>query len=135
MQKSWKNGSQYLYTYHLDSAIYICYTYHIVNLSIHVHFFFKKNLFFCCTGSSWLLHGLSLVAVSGGYSLVAVCKRRLVEAFLAVCRAWPLEQGLRSRGGCTWLLRRIGDLPRPGTEPVSPALAGRFFTTEPQRNL
>ena len=74
--------------------------------------------------------GFSLV-VSGGYSLVAVCKRRLVEAFLAVCRAWPLEQGLRSRGGCTWLLRRIGDLPRPGTEPVSPALAGRFFTTEP----
>ena len=70
MQKSWKNGSQYLYTYHLDSAIYICYTYHIVNLSIH--FFFKKNLFFCCTGSSWLLHGLSLVAVSGGYSLAVV---------------------------------------------------------------
>ena len=23
------------------------------------------------------------------------------------------------------------DLPRPGVEPVSPALAGRFFTTEP----
>jgi len=24
-----------------------------------------------------------------------------------------------------------GDLPNPGVEPVSPALAGRFFTTEP----
>ena len=24
-----------------------------------------------------------------------------------------------------------GNLPDPGTEPVSPALAGRFFTTEP----
>jgi len=24
-----------------------------------------------------------------------------------------------------------GDLPRPGIKPVSPALAGRFFTTEP----
>ena len=24
-----------------------------------------------------------------------------------------------------------GDLPDPGTEPVSPALAGGFFTTEP----
>ena len=24
-----------------------------------------------------------------------------------------------------------GDLPNPGTEPMSPALAGRFFTTEP----
>ena len=26
-----------------------------------------------------------------------------------------------------------GDLPDPGIEPVSPALAGRFFTTEPPR--
>ena len=25
----------------------------------------------------------------------------------------------------------LGDLPNPGTEPKSPALAGRFFTTEP----
>ena len=24
-----------------------------------------------------------------------------------------------------------GDLPRPGIEPASPALVGRFFTTEP----
>ena len=24
-----------------------------------------------------------------------------------------------------------GDLPDPGTEPISPALAGGFFTTEP----
>ena len=24
-----------------------------------------------------------------------------------------------------------GNLPKPGTEPVSPALAGRFFNTEP----
>ena len=28
---------------------------------------------------------------------------------------------------CTW------GLPGPGVEPVSPALAGRFFTTEPKR--
>ena len=27
----------------------------------------------------------------------------------------------------------LGDLPDPGTEPASPALAGRFFTTEPPR--
>ena len=25
----------------------------------------------------------------------------------------------------------LGDLPDPGIEPTSPALAGRFFTTEP----
>ena len=28
----------------------------------------------------------------------------------------------------------LGDLPDPGTEPVSPALAGGFFTTEPPGN-
>ena len=26
-----------------------------------------------------------------------------------------------------------GDLPDPGIKPTSPSLAGRFFTTEPQR--
>ena len=86
-------------------------------------------LFLALTGA-----GFSLV-VGGGCSLVAVCELRLVEAFLVVCRAWPLERGLSSCGGWTWLLRRIGDLPRPGIEPVSPALAGRFFTAEPQGNL
>ena len=28
-----------------------------------------------------------------------------------------------------------GDLPRPGTEPTSPALAGRFLTSEPPGKL
>ena len=32
--------------------------------------------------------------------------------------------------GCHFLLQ--GDLLDPGIEPASPALAGRFFTTEPQ---
>ena len=91
-------------------------------------YFFLALMDLCCCA------GFSLV-VSGGYSLVAVCELRLVEAFLVVCRAWPLERGLSSCGGWTWLLRRIGDLPRPGIKPVSPALAGRFFTAEPQGNL
>ena len=33
--------------------------------------------------------------------------------------------------GCHFLLQ--GDLPNPGIEPTSPALAGRFFTAEPAR--
>ena len=33
--------------------------------------------------------------------------------------------------GCHFLLQ--GNLPRPGMEPTTPALAGRFFTTEPPR--
>ena len=38
---------------------------------------------------------------------------------------------LRSCGSRAWLLRGMWDLPRPGLEPVSPALAGRFLTTVP----
>ena len=38
---------------------------------------------------------------------------------------------LSSYGSRAQLLRAMWDLPRPGHEPVSPALAGRFSTTAP----
>ena len=38
---------------------------------------------------------------------------------------------LSSCGSRAKLLRGMWDLPRPGLEPVSPALAGRFLTTAP----
>ena len=38
---------------------------------------------------------------------------------------------LSSCGSRAWLLRGMWDPPRPGLEPVSPALAGRFSTTAP----
>ena len=38
---------------------------------------------------------------------------------------------LSSRGSRAQLLCGMWDLPRPGLEPVSPALAGRFSTTAP----
>ena len=62
--------------------------------------------------------------------------------FIAV--RWPLtsaaslvaEHGLQMRrlsscGSRAQLLLGMWDLPRPGLEPVSPALAGRFSTTAP----
>ena len=39
--------------------------------------------------------------------------------------------GLSSCSSQAYLLRDMGDPPGPGTKTVSPALAGRFFTTEP----
>ena len=72
--------------------------------------------------------GLSLVAANGGHSSSGCAGLSL---------SWPLL--LRSAGS-----RRAGsvvvahgpscgmwDLPRPGLEPVSPALAGRLSTTAP----
>ena len=40
-------------------------------------------------------------------------------------------RGLSNCGSRAQLLRSMWDLPRPGLEPVSPALAGRFSTTAP----
>ena len=65
--------------------------------------------------------GFSLEAESWGYSLAAM--QASCRTGFSCCGAQVLEHGLNSCG--TW------DLPGPGIEPVSPALAGRVFTTEP----
>ena len=44
---------------------------------------------------------------------------------------WALEHRLNSCGAQAYLLCSMWDFPAPGTEPVFPALAGGFFTTEP----
>ena len=77
---------------------------------------------FCARAfSSCGKRGPLLITVRGPPTVAAspVTEHRLQTRMLNNCgsRAQPL------RG--TW------DLPRPGLEPVSPALAGRFPTTEP----
>ena len=44
-----------------------------------VFFFFSNFIIFGCAGSS-LLHGLSLIAESRGYSLAVVCRRLIAVA-------------------------------------------------------
>ena len=93
--------------------------------------------------------GLSLVAASRGYSLLwctgfsslwlllcwapALGAQAPVAAArgLSNCGLWALEHRLCSCGARAQLLRSMWDLPRPGLEPVSPALAGGFLTTAP----
>ena len=55
----------------------------------------------------------------------------VVARGLSSCGSWALECRLSSCGAWAQLLRGMWDLPRPGLEPVSPALAGRFSTTVP----
>ena len=55
---------------------------------------------------------------------------------LTVAASLVVEHRLQTRrlsscGSRTQLLHDMWDLPRPGLEPVSPALAGRFSTTAP----
>ena len=51
------------------------------------------------------------------------------------CSSWSREHELSSCGTQSWLLRGMRDLPRSGVEPLSPALAGGFLTTEPPGKL
>ena len=68
--------------------------------------------FSCCR--AWAIGGRASVAVARG---------------LSSCGSWALECRLSSCGARAYLLRGIWDLPKPGLEPVSPALAGGFLTT------
>ena len=63
--------------------------------------------------------GPLFIAVRGPLTIVAslVGEHRLQTRRLSNC------------GSRAQLLRSMWDLPRPGLEPVSPALAGRFLTT------
>ena len=68
-----------------------------------------------------VMRGPLFIAVRGPLTIVAppVAGHRLQTRRLSSCGSWAQ------------LLRGMWDLPRPGLEPVSPALVGRFSTTAP----
>ena len=76
------------------------------------------------------VRGLSLVAASGGHSS-SWCTGPLTVAASLVAEHRLQRRRLSSCGSRAQLLHGMRDLPRPGLEPVSPALAGRFSTTAP----
>ena len=92
-------------------------------------FFFFSNLFMAMLGlrfcarafSSCGKRGPLFIAVRGPLTIAASL---VAEHRLQMCR-------LSSCGSRAQLLRGMWDLPRPGLEHVSPALAGRFSTTAP----
>ena len=80
------------------------------------------GLHFCARAfSSCGKRGPLFIAVHGPLTITAsrVAEHRLQTRRLSNC------------GSRAQLLRSMWDLPRPGLEPVSPALAGRFSTTAP----
>ena len=54
-----------------------------------------------------------------------------MRAGLSSCGTRALERRLSSCGAWAELFRGMWDLPGPGLEPMSPALAGGFLTTAP----
>ena len=95
---------------------------------------------------------LSLVAASGGYSLLRCAgfslrwllvaehklqvrgPQQLCHAGFSSCGSRALQCRLSSCGTRAQLLHSMWDLPGPGLKPVSPALAGRFLTSAHQRS-
>ena len=112
----------------------------------YVFFFYFINLFIFLYIYFWLrcvfvARRLPLVVAIGGYSLLQ-CAGFLWwllllrttgsrHAGFSSCGSRALERRLRSCGAWASMLRDMRDLPRPGLEPVSPALASELLTTEP----
>ena len=83
---------------------------------------FRSGLRFCARAfSSCGKRGPLFIAVRGPLTIAAslVAEHSLQTRRLSNCGSWAQ------------LLRGMWDLPRPGLEPVCPALAGRFSTTAP----
>ena len=65
-----------------------------------------------------------------GPLFIAVCRPLTIVASLVAEHRLQTRR-LSSCGSRAQLFRSMWDLPRPGLEPVSPALAGGFLTTAP----
>ena len=110
------------------------------------HFVILKNnciylFIFGCAGSS-LLHGL--LSNCGERELLSSCGVQASHCGgffywgawalgctdFSSCGPQALEHQLNSCSPLSWLLCSMWDLPGSEVEPVSPALPGRFFTTE-----
>ena len=95
-------------------------------------FIYLLFIYFLAVLGLRFVRGLSLVAASGGHSS-SRC------AGLSLSRPLPWRGTGSRRAGSVVVAHGpscsvacgMWDLPRPGLEPVSPALAGRFSTTAP----
>ena len=114
-------------------------------------FFLMRKCFvlFCCVGSSLLCAGFLQLWRAGAIlrsgvwvsicSSFSCCRAGALGVWASVvaarglssCGSRALERSLSSCGAWAQLFCSMWDLPRPGLEPVSPALAGRFLTTVP----
>ena len=95
----------------------------------HLLFYFILFIYLWLCWVFVSVRGLSLVAASGGHSSSPCVGLSLSRPLVAEHRLQTRR--LSNCGSRAQLLRGMWDLPRPGLEPVSPALAGRFSTTAP----
>ena len=95
----------------------------------HALFIYFISLFMAVLGLRFCARAFSSCGKWGPLFIV-------VRGPLAIVASLVAEHRLQTRrlsncGSQAQLLRGMWDLPRPGLEPVFPALAGRFSTTAP----
>ena len=105
---------------HFWIGLFVC-LFVCLNLFIYLFLAVLGPRFCARTFSSCGKRGPLFIAVRGPITVAAspVAEDRLQTHRLSSC------------GSQAQLLRGMWDLPRPGLEPMSPALAGRFLTTAP----
>ena len=107
-----KDTSQYLWVNVMSIFIFKVCLFILAELGLH-----------CCMWAS---------SSCGEWRLTLHCSMRGSHCrSFSRCESWALEHWLSSWGSWAWLSRCTRHLSGLGTEPTSPALAGRFFTTEP----
>ena len=121
---------------HVQTVTVLLFPFHLACFQqcfiVTVYIFFFINLF----NYLWLrwvfiaVRRLSLVVVSGGSSSLQ-CTGFSLQWLLLLRSMGSRYTGFNSCGPRTQLLCSMWDLPGPGLEPVSPALAGGFLTTAP----
>ena len=102
-----------------------------MRLRIHCCCFFKIfiYLFMAVLGFRFCVRAFSSCGKRGPL-FIAVCGPLIIAASLVAEHRLQTRR-LSNCGSRAQLLRSMWDLPRPGLEPVSPALAGRLSTTAP----
>ena len=117
-------------------------------LHLHVHSSIFKNSFYLLLAVLGLCHFMDfpLISASRDYSVAVVLGLLIPVVSLVAeqdlgwvgfrgCGSWALGHRLNSCSAEAQLLQSMWDLPRSGIEPVSPPLAGKFFTTDPPGKL
>ena len=95
---------------------------------LFIYLFYFIFLIFGCVGSSFRARPFSSCGKRG--PLFIAVRPPFTLAAPPIAHRLQMRR-LSSCGAQAQLLRGMWDLPRPGLEPVSPALAGRFSTTAP----
>ena len=98
-------------------------------LLISFKFIYLFSLFMAVLGLRFCARAFSSCGKWG--PLLITVRRPLTIAAPLVAEQRLQTCRLSSCGSWAQLLRGMWDLPRPGLEPVSPALAGGFLTTAP----